>query len=291
MPKRSADDIDPDTKRAKVASGFPERPTRMAQWLHDYDSIQVSGQLLPLIWSNTEASKALADTRAIVEFNRKYVREADHAKAAKYSEYLRCTLITDALDEHMRVPYSLDDLTSMVHFKLEELVDSGEHGAAMALLVYPHGTVDAFVERHDICPRVVEHLGPDGTTYRFIWFGDSEKDRSLDHDDRRPKPRLIPIIPGVCDDTEMLRTICEQGGGHMRDGLHQLRPWLASLGLPDDVRSARKLGATLLFQWLVTSARDLMDLAPVAYLTWLNLALGHRPRSNQWATYLCGWRA
>ena len=57
------------------------------------------------------------------------------------------------------------------------------------------------------------------------------------------------------------------------------------------MRSARKLGATLLFQWLVTSARDVVDWAPLAYLTWLNVALGHRPRSNQWAAYLCGWRA
>jgi hypothetical protein len=138
---------------------------------------------------------------------------------------------------------------------------------------------------------VVEHPGPDGTTYRFIWLDDSEKDKTLDRDDRRPKPRLIPIVPGVCDDSEVLRTICEQGRGHMRDGLYLLRPWLASLGLPDDVRSARKLGATLLFQWLITSARDVVDWAPLAYLTWLNVALGHRPRSNQWAAYLCGWRA
>eukprot|EP00035_Acanthoeca_spectabilis_P014178 m.269931 g.269931 ORF g.269931 m.269931 type:complete len:220 (+) comp16071_c0_seq4:263-922(+) len=201
-----------------------------------------------LIWSNTEASKALADTRAIVEFNRKYVRESDRTKAAKYSEFLLCTAITDALDEHMRVPHDFDDLVSVVRFKLEELVDAGEYGAAMALLVYPHRTVDRFLEKYDIFPCVVEHPGPNDTTYRFIWFGDSEKDTTLDRDDRRPKPRLIPIIPGVCDDTELLRKICEQGRGHMRDGLNQLRPWLASLGLPDDVRSARKLGATVLLR-------------------------------------------
>lgn len=232
---------------------------------------------------NTEATKALADIREIVKSEHLYSREPDHTK---YSEYLQCALV-----EHMGVPHAVDDLVSVVRFKLAELVDAGEYGAAMALLVYPYCTGDAFLEHYGIVPRVVEHPGPDGTTYQFIWFDDSEKDKTLDRDDRRPKPRLIPIVPGVCDDPEMLRKICDQGRGHMRDGLYLLRPWLASLGLPDDVRSARKLGATLLFQWLVTSARDLVDLAPLAYLTWLNLALGHRPWSNQWASYLCGWRA
>eukprot|EP00037_Helgoeca_nana_P024197 m.256376 g.256376 ORF g.256376 m.256376 type:complete len:308 (+) comp26570_c0_seq15:6114-7037(+) len=287
MPKRPAGDIDlAEPKRAKAE--FPERPTLMTRWLHDYDSIQVSGQPVSMIWSNSEASGALAGIRAIVKSEHLHSRDPDHTK---YSEYLQCALVTDALVEHMCVPHAVDDLVSVVRFKLAELVDAGEYGAAMALLVYPHRTGDAFLEHYGIVPRVVEHPGPDCTTYRFIWFDDSEKDKTLDRNDRRPKPRLIPIVPGVCDDPDMLLKICDQGRGHMRDGLYLLRPWLASLGLPDDVRSARKLGTTLLFQWLVTSARDLVDLAPLAYLTWLNLALGHRPRSNQWASYLCGWRA
>ena len=289
MPKRSADDLDPDPKRAKIE--FPEHPTDMSRWLHHYDAIGESGDHISVVWSNTEGvgSDALRGIRAIVKSEHMYSRDPDHVKAAKYREFLRCAIVTDALEAYMHVPHTLDDLVGVVRFKLDELVVAGEFGAAMALLVYPHRTADAFPERSNIRPRVVEHLGPDGSTQRFVWFGDSEKDKTHDRDDRRLKPRLIPIVPGVCDDAELLRTICEQVRGRMSDGLHQLRPWLTSLGLPDDVRSARKLGATMLFLWLVSSAREIANSAPLWYLTWLNVALGHRPRSNQWATYLLGW--
>ena len=68
-----------------------------------------------------------------------------------------------------------------------------------------------------------------------------------------------------------------------------MKPWFVELGLERSISSARKLGATVLLLWLAREARTLMAAAPLSYLSWLNLALGHRPRSNQWAPYLVGY--
>jgi hypothetical protein len=280
---------DRGAKRANAVGSPPASWEDMTQWMHRYDSVSESGQAISRIWSNTEAnpSKTMKQVREIVcpMKSGAYDSEGpDDVRAAKYKSFVDAKL--DELIGAMRVP---DDLVAMMRVKLDDLVAVGEYGAAMALLAYPHGTVDGFAERHGVVPEVVKLPSPTGETRLFIWFGDSEKDKMLYRDGRRFKPRLIPVVPDVCEDAEMLQKICERSRGRIGRGLLVLRPWMASLGMPSDVRSARRLGATVLLQWLARDARDLLLAAPLSHLSWLNVALGHRPRSNQWTTYLLGF--
>ena len=153
---------------------------------------------------------------------------------------------------------------------LDKLLAELEYSAVFALLYYPHGTIT-------VKPEVVN---VDGRLFLRGREGCQEKTRP---DRRDTVVRLVPVVLRIPEAT--LREVVRLA--NLKVCVKRLMQCInmADVHQPQHPRAIRHLGAQCLFLAL---QRDpvLLDASPRGWPAWLNVALGHIVRSNQYMGYL-----
>lgn len=164
----------------------------------------------------------------------------------------------------------LDDLVPRLQRELDDFLEAGEYDAAFALLYYPHSTIT-------VKPEVVN---VDGRLFLRGREGCQEKTRG---DRRSDVIRLVPVVFRISE--SMLNRVVRVAD------LRVCVPRLLSLldmelyGQRQHARAIRHLGAQCLYLELRQDP-ELLDASPRGWPAWLNVALGHTIRSNQFLRYL-----
>ena len=126
------------------------------------------------------------------------------------------------------------------------------------------------------------------TPHFFLVYAKSDKARPSDRD----VPRLIPVIPDVCDDLDVLVQVVRHG--HVtRAAILSVQSLARDVGITVDALGQRHLISSLLLHYLLFDPRGrrLGAVAPRGTLCALNAAQGHGHRSHAWASYCHGFRA